>query len=119
LVFQTILRVTIYLKTLRILGTRGVPIAHGGFETFGEERLHIPVTQEGSKGTIAFDWQATAHAARHKDFCLTMGYNTVVFCALLRSRLSQVGPVRVKKFSWHVSAKLVHERNLAYLKRQQ
>lgn len=104
-------------KTLRILGTRGVPAAHGGFETFAEhlalylvaqgwrvvvycqedgtgpvfedtwqgvERVRIPVAQDGPKGTIVFDWQATAHAARHKDLCLTLGYNTAVFCALLR-----------------------------------
>ena len=104
-------------RTLRILGTRGVPAAHGGFETFAEylslylvaqgwrvvvycqddgtgpvfedtwqgvERVHIPVAQEGPKGTIVFDWQATAHAARHRDLCLTLGYNTAVFCALLR-----------------------------------
>lgn len=105
-------------KTLRILGTRGVPAAHGGFETFAEhlalflvergwrvvvycqedgtgpvfedtwqgvERVRIPVEHaEGPKGTIVFDWHATAHAARHKDLCLTLGYNTAVFCALLR-----------------------------------
>ena len=104
-------------KTLRILGTRGVPAAHGGFETFAEylslhlvaqgwrvvvycqedgtgpvfedtwqgvERVRIPVAQEGPKGTIVFDWQATAHAARNQDLCLTLGYNTAVFCALLR-----------------------------------
>lgn len=104
-------------KTLRILGTRGVPAAHGGFETFAEhlalylvaqgwrvvvycqedgtgpvfedtwqgvERVRIPVQQEGPKGTIVFDWKATAHAASHKDLCLTLGYNTAVFCALLR-----------------------------------
>lgn len=104
-------------KTLRILGTRGVPAAHGGFETFAEylslylvsrgwrvvvycqedgtgpvfedtwqgvERVHIPVAQDGPKGTIVFDWQATAHAAKYKDLCLTLGYNTAVFCALLR-----------------------------------
>ncbi len=104
-------------KTLRILGTRGVPAAHGGFETFAEhlalylvaqgwrvvvycqedgtgpvfedtwqgvERVRMPVSQEGPKGTIVFDWQATAHAARHKDLCLTLGYNTAVFCSLLR-----------------------------------
>lgn len=106
-------------KTLRILGTRGVPAAHGGFETFvehlslylvahgwrtvvycqdegigpvfsdtwqGVERVHIPVAQEGPKGTIVFDWRATAHAARHRDLCLTLGYNTAVFCAWLRIR---------------------------------
>lgn len=105
------------MNTLRILGTRGVPAAHGGFETFAEylslylvardwrvivycqddgsgtlftdtwrgvERVHIPVAQEGPKGTIVFDWKATVHAAKHNDLCLTLGYNTAVFCALLR-----------------------------------
>ena len=103
--------------TLRILGTRGVPAAHGGFETFAEylslylvakgwrvvvycqddgsgpvfedtwqgvERVHIPVALGGAKGTILFDWKATLHAARHGDLCLTLGYNTAVFCGLLR-----------------------------------
>lgn len=105
------------MKTLRILGTRGVPAAHGGFETFAEhlalylvehgwrvvvycqeegtgpiiedvwqgvERVRIPITQPGPFGTIVFDWHATRHAARHRDLCLTLGYNTALFCALLR-----------------------------------
>lgn len=104
-------------RTLRILGTRGVPAAHGGFETFAEhlalylvkqgwrvvvycqvdcagpifedswqgvERVNIPVLQSGAKATVIFDWQVTAHAAKHKDLCLTLGYNTAIFCALLR-----------------------------------
>ncbi len=104
-------------RVLRILGTRGVPAAHGGFETFAEylalhlviqgwrvivycqedgagptfedrwqgvERLRIPVQGDGPKSTIAFDWKATAHAARHRDLCLTLGYNTAIFCAWLR-----------------------------------
>lgn len=102
---------------LRILGTRGVPAAHGGFETFAEylalflvdrgwrvvvycqedgsgpvfedkwrgvERVRIPVAQPGPKGTIVFDWKATAHAAQFGDLCLTLGYNTAIFCSLLR-----------------------------------
>ena len=105
------------LSTLRILGTRGVPAAHGGFETFAEqlalylvargwrvivycqeegagpvtedvwqgvERVRIPVRGSGAKSTIVFDWLATRHAARHRDLCLTLGYNTALFCALLR-----------------------------------
>jgi glycosyltransferase involved in cell wall biosynthesis len=105
------------IKTLRILGTRGLPAAHGGFETFAEylalhlvqrgwrvvvycqqegsgpvvedqwrgvERVHIAVPGDGPRATIAFDWKAIAHAARHRDLCLTLGYNTAVFCALLR-----------------------------------
>lgn len=105
------------MKTLRILGTRGIPAAHGGFETFAEhlalylvargwrvivycqddnagpvfedtwqgvERVHIPVEQEGPKGTIIFDWKATVHAAKFVDLCLTLGYNTAIFCTLFR-----------------------------------
>jgi glycosyltransferase involved in cell wall biosynthesis len=105
--------------TLRILGTRGVPAAHGGFETFAEqlalylvgcgwrvivycqqddegklhtdtwrgvERIHIPVATGGAAGTIVFDWKATRHAAAQRDLCLTLGYNTAVFCAWLRLR---------------------------------
>lgn len=104
-------------KVLRILGTRGVPAAHGGFETFAEqlalylvkrdwrvivycqddgagptvedrwqgvERVRFKVAAAGPKGTIVFDWRSTAHAARHRDLCLTLGYNTALFCALLR-----------------------------------
>lgn len=103
--------------TIRILGTRGVPAAHGGFETFAEHlalylvargwkvvvycqqhargdvhedmwqgvhRVHIPVNSTGPKSTVVFDWLATRHAARHHDTCLTLGYNTAVFCAWLR-----------------------------------
>jgi len=105
------------MKTLRILGTRGVPATHGGFETFAEylalylvkhgwrvvvycqedcigpifedvwegiERVRIPVTQTGPKGTMVFDWKATAHAAQFGDLCLTLGYNTAAFCFFLR-----------------------------------
>lgn len=105
------------MKALRILGCRGVPAAHGGFETFAERlalhlvargwrvtvycqqdgpgavhedlwqgvhRVHIPVAAPGPRGTIVFDWIATRHAARAGEPCLTLGYNTAVFCARLR-----------------------------------
>jgi glycosyltransferase involved in cell wall biosynthesis len=104
-------------RCLRILGIRGVPAAHGGFETFAEElslyllargwrvvvycqedgsgpvlhdqwrgveRVRIPVALGGAKGTMLFDWRAIAHAAQHRDLCLTLGYNTALFCARLR-----------------------------------
>jgi len=112
----------IFLKIMKInkvtiLGTRGIPAQHGGFETFAEHfslylkrkgwkvtvycqeegkgsisednwkgihRVHIPVTQEGAKGTIVFDWKSTCHARRQKGIILTLGYNTAVFCALYR-----------------------------------
>jgi glycosyltransferase involved in cell wall biosynthesis len=105
------------MKTLRILGTRGLPAAHGGFETFAEhlalylvqrdwrvvvycqidgegpifedrwqgvERVNIPIARPGPPGTVVFDWLAIRHAARHRDLCLTLGYNTALFCAWLR-----------------------------------
>jgi glycosyltransferase involved in cell wall biosynthesis len=104
-------------RTLRILGIRGVPAAHGGFETFAEylslylvqkgwrvvvycqedgngpmredtwqgvERIRIPIGQPGPWGTVIFDWKTVRHAAAHRDLCLTLGYNTAAFCALLR-----------------------------------
>jgi glycosyltransferase involved in cell wall biosynthesis len=107
------------VPTLRILGTRGVPGAHGGFETFAEylslylvrrgwrvvvycqlegdgpmfddpwrgvERVCIPVARQSALGTVIFDWRAIRHAAAHRDLCLTLGYNTAIFCALLRFR---------------------------------
>jgi hypothetical protein len=106
-------------KTLRILGIRGIPAAHGGFETFAEylslylveqgwrvivycqeegrgevshdtwrgvERVRIPVSQEGPSGTIVFDWKTVVDASKHRDLCLTLGYNTAVFCAMLKIR---------------------------------
>jgi glycosyltransferase involved in cell wall biosynthesis len=48
--------------------------------------VRFPIDLAGPKGTIVFDWRATLHAARHGDLCLTLGYNTAVFCALLRGK---------------------------------
>ena len=129
-------------KAVRILGTRGVPAAHGGFETFAEylslylvangwrvvvycqvdgtgpifgdmwqgvERVHIPVTHDGPKGTIVFDWHATAHAAGHHDLCLTLGYNTAVFCTLLRLKgipnLINMDGIEWSRAKWGPAAK--------------
>jgi glycosyltransferase involved in cell wall biosynthesis len=102
---------------VRILGTRGVPANHGGFETAAEaiavylvergwrvvvycqsehegptfedewkgiERVHIPVPDTGAASTMRFDWLAIRHAARHRDLCLTFGYNTAIFNVLQR-----------------------------------
>jgi glycosyltransferase involved in cell wall biosynthesis len=104
---------------VRILGIRGVPAAHGGFETFAEqlalhlvargwrvvvycqedgagatthdewrgiERVHIHAAAPGARGTMQFDWRAIHDAAQHRDLCLTLGYNTALFCAWLRLR---------------------------------
>ena len=129
-------------KVLRILGVRGIPAAHGGFETFAEhlalhlvqkgwrvivycqeegdgpivedtwqgvDRVRIPTTLSGPKGTVVFDWRATAHAAQHRDLCLTLGYNTAVFCARLRARgipnLINMDGIEWKRAKWGPVAK--------------
>lgn len=129
-------------KQIRILGTRGIPAAHGGFETFAEhlalylvshgwrvvvycqedgtgpvfedtwqgvERIHIPVAQQGPKGTIVFDWKATLHAAQYADLCLTLGYNTAIFCSLLRLKgvpnLINMDGIEWQRQKWGVVAK--------------
>lgn len=102
---------------LRILGIRGVPANHGGFETFAEQlslylrgrgwtvtvycqeegsgpafedewqgirRVRIPVEGHGACSTVMFDWKSTLHAARERGLALTLGYNTAIFCTLLR-----------------------------------
>ncbi len=42
----------------------------------GVERVTIPVDAEGWRGTSAFDLKSIRHALRHRDVCLTFGYNT-------------------------------------------
>ena len=142
-------------KVVRILGTRGIPAAHGGFETFAEqlalylvnrgwrvvvycqeegigqqfedewqgiERVRIPISQAGPKGTIVFDWLATAHAAKSNDLCLTLGYNTGIFCALLRLKgipnIINMDGIEWKRAKWGPAAKTwfwINERAACWL----
>ena len=142
-------------KVVRILGTRGIPAAHGGFETFAEqlalylvargwrvvvycqedgngplfedmwhgiERVRIPISQSGPKGTIVFDWQATAHAAKSSDLCLTLGYNTGIFCAQLRLKgipnIINMDGIEWKRAKWGPVAKTwfwINERAACWL----
>lgn len=143
------------MKVVRILGTRGLPAAHGGFETFAErlslylqargwrvvvycqeagsgpvqedrwcgiERVRIPVSVRGPAASIFFDWRATRHAARHRDLCLTLGYNTAVFCALLRwagvPNVINMDGIEWQRAKWGPAAKLwfwLNERAGCYL----
>lgn len=106
-------------KTVRILGTHGVPANYGGFETAAEnvskflvgrgwrvvvycqvggtgsitedrwegiERVNIPIARDGWLGTSQFDLLSIRHAMRHRDVCLTFGYNTAVFNVWQRLR---------------------------------
>ncbi|GAB7066161.1 DUF1972 domain-containing protein [Mycolicibacterium hodleri] len=50
----------------------------------GIERVNISVPNLGWLGTARFDWMSIRHAVRHRDVCLTFGYNTGVFNILQR-----------------------------------
>jgi glycosyltransferase involved in cell wall biosynthesis len=52
----------------------------------GIERVTIPVRRDGWLGTSEFDLRSILHAIRHRDVCLTFGYNTAVFNILQRLR---------------------------------
>lgn len=50
----------------------------------GIERVIVPVDRDGWLGTSTFDWITVRHASRHRDVCLTFGYNTAIFNVLQR-----------------------------------
>jgi glycosyltransferase involved in cell wall biosynthesis len=76
----------------------------------GIERVHIPVSQKGSLGTIVFDWRTICDASKYKEPCLTIGYNTAVFTALLRLRgapnLIEMDGIEWKRSKWGAIAKI-------------
>jgi glycosyltransferase involved in cell wall biosynthesis len=132
--------------TLRILGSRGIPAAHGGFETFAEqlslylvargwrvivycqehadggrtrppvhdlwrgvERVRIAVPGDGAIASMVFDWHCIAHAGRHRDLCLTLGYNTALFNLRLRAagivNLVNMDGIEWRRAKWGALAK--------------
>lgn len=52
----------------------------------GIERVHIPVSLPGWRGTSVFDLLSIRHACRFRDLCLTFGYNTAIFNILQRMK---------------------------------
>jgi glycosyltransferase involved in cell wall biosynthesis len=105
------------MEKLSILGIRGIPAKHGGFETFAEklalymvnsgwavsvycqdekvkkieieiwkgvELIKIPSKNDGALDTIIFDYKAIQIAKKTSGIFLTLGYNTAIFCALLK-----------------------------------
>ncbi|QZY47753.1 DUF1972 domain-containing protein [Mycolicibacterium austroafricanum] len=61
---------------------------HGGpiyeDEWNGIDRVNISVPDLGWTGTAKFDWLSIRHAVKHRDVCLTFGYNTGIFNILQR-----------------------------------
>ena len=137
------------MNSIVILGTRGVPARHGGFETFAERlarylvargwrvtvycqvdgtgaitedswegigRVHIPVSHDGAKGTVEFDWRCISHLLRRDDpgLVLTLGYNTAAFG--LRLRLAGVrNVINMDGIEWKRDKWRFYERAWLYL----
>lgn len=131
------------MRRLSILGIRGIPAAHGGFETFAERlalflrdqgwavtvycqeegsgpiteddwqgvrRVHVPVIGGGPLSTMKFDWRCIRHAARERPLCLTLGYNTALFCAWLRLKrvrnVINMDGIEWRRAKWSTPARL-------------
>lgn len=100
---------------VHILGTRGVPASHGGFETFAEEFAHYLTARhiqvvvycssetaydriwqgirlvgvrspQGALGSMLFDLKSTWLSARSPATKLVLGYNTAVFNLIFLAR---------------------------------
>lgn len=117
---------------LIILGIRGLPASHGGFETFAERlapyfvesgwkvtvycqgsvsgkrsedewngirRIHIPVRQTGSIGTIEFDLKCALDVKSLPGTLLTLGYNTGFISAWLRF-LGRINFINMDGLEW-------------------
>lgn len=130
--------------SVAVLGTRGVPAKHGGFETFAEELslhlvrsgvdVHVYCQSDaadatavrdqwqgvrrttfggllrGAAGTVVFDLRCTLDVIRHRpDVVLTLGYNTAVFCLLLRllriPNVINMDGIEWKRDKWSAVAK--------------
>jgi glycosyltransferase involved in cell wall biosynthesis len=50
----------------------------------GIERVLVPEHRDGWLGTASFDFTSIRHASRHRDVCLTFGYNTAIFNVIQR-----------------------------------
>ena len=70
----------------------------------------MPVASTGAASTIVFDWRATRHASRTPGLCLTLGYNTACFSALLRAagvpNVINMDGIEWQRAKWGAVAKL-------------
>ena len=119
-------------KKILLLGTRGIPAGHGGFETFlenlapylstvgwdvtvycqkkGKKRvecsyyknvrlIHIYVPQNGTLGTIYFDWLSMLHALKQSGLMVSFGYPTG-FMAILPRIIGRSHIINMDGIEW-------------------
>ncbi|MEE9342434.1 MAG: DUF1972 domain-containing protein [Gammaproteobacteria bacterium] len=65
----------------------------------GVELIHIPVSSDGTKGSILFDWLSVKDASRKEGLNLTLGYNTAVFSFYLRLK-NKINLINMDGIEW-------------------
>ncbi|MEZ5659003.1 MAG: DUF1972 domain-containing protein [Burkholderiaceae bacterium] len=70
----------------------------------GVELIHIPVSGDGAKGSVVFDWLTVKDACAKQGLNLTLGYNTAIFSAYLRlkkkTNLINMDGIEWKRQKW-------------------
>lgn len=89
------------IKTIRILGTRGVPAAHGGFETFAEH-LAVYLVQRG--------WQVTVYC--QQDGTGPVYEDTWEGIRRVHIPVAQTGAKNTIVFDWKSTRHAARERGL-------
>ena len=88
--------------TLRILGTRGIPASHGGFETFAEDlALHL----------VGRGWDVTVYCQEHGDGPLVESHWQGV--RLIHIPVPSTGSFSTIQFDWRSTRHAAREPGLA------
>lgn len=88
---------------------------HGDGEWYEDEwkgvkLIHVPVSQDGAKGSIIFDWLTVKDAVKKEGLNLTLGYNTAVYSFLFRlkgkTNVINMDGIEWKRQKWSFPAKV-------------
>ena len=80
----------------------------------GVERVIVPVERDGWLGTATFDWITIRHASRHRDVCLTLGYNTANF-NILQKILGIPNVINMDGIEWSRAKWGILQKTILYI----
>ena len=76
----------------------------------GVKTIHVPVSSDGAKGSIIFDWLTVKDAIKKDGLNLTLGYNTAVYSMLFRlkgkTNVFNMDGIEWKRQKWSLPAKI-------------
>lgn len=75
----------------------------------GVKLIHIPVSSDGAKGSLVFDWLSIKDAIKKDGLNLTLGYNTAVYSFLFRlkgkTNVINMDGIEWKRQKWSLPAR--------------